>query len=228
VHDSELNVTQSSNAVSNWGDQTANALAFIQATAAQKPVYTANAFGSRHSLHLTQTGVTTTTSCMSTATKKVFAAGLSYFVVAKWTSSDATMQGYAGDAPLTIISDKSGSIYNDWGASAGNIVYNQFIAGWNTQNRGSGLNDGVARLIGVTHVSATGVVTQYVGATAQGTTSTFTYQTTYNGYDSLGCGFNKNDGFDGDIGMVVTVAGVISAGDLTKLNRFCKAVWGTP
>ncbi len=229
VHDSELGVTQSSNAVSNWSDQTANALAMIQATAAKKPVYTANAFGTRHSLHFTQTGVTTTTSCMGTATKKVLASGLSYFVVAKWTSTDTVQQGYSGDAPLTIISDSTGNIWNSWGASAGNIDYQQHTAGGDTsQLRGSGLNDGTARLIGATHVQSTGVITQYVGATQQGATSTQTYNATFNGYGCLGAGFNFNDGFDGDIGFVVTVNGVISAGDLTKLNNFCKAVWGTP
>lgn len=218
--DANKGVTAVATAVGTWVDQSANARSFGQATGANKPTQVAAVFGSLPCIRMTPQ------QWVRLATKITQAAGRSVFWVGKWTSADAAAAD-TNNTPLTVVGDSTGGVYTCVGASAATVALQQFSAGPTLYTKGSGLNDGNARLVGWTHDHTSGDAKAYVGATQAGTTAAaIGYQTGFNGYDSIGVGFGDVDGFAGDLGAVVIVNGVISGGDLTKLYAWSQQRFG--
>jgi hypothetical protein len=222
VYDAEKGITTATG-VSAWTDQSAAALNLAQATGANQPAYNASAFGTLHGLAFTGAHV------LSIGAPHLQAAGRSVLWVGKYTSAQSVHTGYPGDCPLTVVGDGSGGVNVNAGHNAGTISYQNYVAGWTETTRGASLNDGVARLYGVTH-DTSGNVKQYVGATQQGATATGqTYNTVTSGWDNIGQGFGGSaDGYIGTLGAVVVVDGIISGGDLTNLNAWAQQRFGTP
>ena len=219
--DANKGVTASAGAVGTWVAQDAGARSFSQATGANKPVQTAGVFGALPSIRFVAE------QWVRAASQSTQAAGVSWFHVTKWTSARATVTN-VNNVPLTIFGNSTGGVYNASGASNGAIAYQQYIAAANQYTRGSGFNDGAARLLGWVHDPA-GTLKAYAGTAQQGATLTgITYSTTFGGYDSIGSAQANVDGISGDIGAVVSVTGIISAGDLTKLNAWAQQRFGTP
>lgn len=219
--DAEKGVTAASNLVSDWADQSGNGNDLSEST--DKFTYTATDFGSLH-------GLTTDGTKQLVGSRHVQNLGRSIFWVTKHLSNKTSRVDYAGNSPLTVIGDETGSINCTAGFSAGELCYMNFIASWNETKRGSGLNDGVARLYGWTH-DLSGDLKGYVGAAQQGTTETGqVYDSTAEGYNAIGQGFGGGfgDGFVGDIAAALVINGIISGGDLTKLNGWSQQRWGTP
>ncbi len=219
VYDSEVGVTVSGANITGWADQSGGShdLASVAST---WPTYVATVFGSRHAVRFAATGLQQ----LRLAVHRAQTTGFSHFVIAKWTSSASYPSGHTGtyNAGLTLFSNYTSPAFNTWGASAGALDNIQFNGSdWDHDQRGSGLNDGAAHLIGVTHNQATGVIKQYVGAVQQGADATRTYSAS-NGWMNFGCG-DGSDGFRGDVAFAVDVTGVISAGDLAKLNTWSQS-----
>jgi hypothetical protein len=218
--DSNKGVTDAgSGHVSAWLDQGPNARNFLQATDALRPIQTAALFGALPGIRFTPQ------QRVALAVDRALVAGLSIFAVAKWTSTDAVTDAAFGGVPLAIVSEAT-TAFVSFGVSAGEIDYNQYIAGDNETKRGSGLNDGAARLIGVTHDHTSGDAKLYLGVTQQGATAVLTYSVAFNGYDTIGNDYLSADGFDGDMGAVIIVSGVISGGDLAKLYKWSQGRFG--
>ncbi len=229
VLDADIGVTPTGvgNEVDTWTDRVAS-VAFAQAAA--PPDEIAAVFGTLPGIRFSPNDFLTT----GGGTPRALASGTSIFAVAKWTATDSAASGGTANlnAPLTIIGETGGSAWFGFGASAGSVHYQAYDdaggASYATV-RGSGLNDGDPRLIGITHDAGTGDRKVYVGATQQGSTDTpAAYSVLYQTYDTVGAGYTGIDGFDGDLGAVVVVDGVISGGDLTKLNKWAQQRWGTP
>jgi hypothetical protein len=207
-------------AVSAWLDQSSNARNFVQATGANKPAQTASVFGTMPSIRFTPQ------QWVRLGTPVVLASGQSVFAVAKWTASTTFAgSGAQPDCPLTILGDAAGG-FGSFGTDAGVIRQVRYAGANVNTDRGSGLNDGNPRLIGATFDTVTNV-NAYVGATQQGSTDAGSANDTRNEYDSVGAGASTN-GWSGDLGAVVIVSGIISGGDLTKLNKWAQQRWGTP
>lgn len=225
--DANKGVTISLGAVTDWIDQSGNGRHFTQGTGANRPTQPSNVFGSLPSIHCSPQ------QWVGLASRVPLSSGLSVFAVAKWTSSDNSAAGAAfGNAPLSLVSEDLGSIVNHLlGASADALQYGNNNGAWVTYNRGSGLNTGNPIMIGWTHNSSTNDLKAYSGGAQLGTTiAGVVYQTGAfpAGYNVVGTDFLDEDGWDGDIGAVVVVQGIISGGDLTKLNAWSQQRWGTP
>lgn len=207
-------------AVSAWLAQDAGAKNFTQATGANKPAQVASVFGSLPAIR-----ITTQTQYVQTSDVSVNATGLSCFAVAKWTAG-TTGQTF-NNSPLTIVGDVNGSTFA-FGASAGQIDSRHYGSlGNQVVQRGSGLNTGAAFLIGATF-DTTSNAKCYLGATQQGATATDAGGLDGSSvYSSIGSGYNPDNGFIGDLGAVIIVLGVISGGDLTKLNAWAQQRFGT-
>lgn len=211
-------------AVNTWVDQSSNARSFTQSSGANKPAQTGIVFGALPSIRFTggQTFVALATAINLQTT------GVSIFAVAKWTDTTSTTPppGNPGNCPLTIVGDRTNA-YGSFGASAGAIRSNHYTGGVVLVDRGTTFNDGVARLIGATYDASTSVKV-YVGTAQQGATDVSGALVGTTTYDTIGAGYPATDGWVGDIGAVVIVAGVISGGDLTKLNSWSQQRFGTP
>lgn len=204
-------------AVSAWLDQSSNARNFVQASAPNKPAQTASQFGTLPSVRFAKE------QWVALAAEIATAAGASKFAVAKWTSTDAVAAG--NDlVPLCMIGSTLGG-WGGFGASAGALQAATYPLA--AASRGSGLNDGNPRLVGVTYDAVTNMKF-YLGTTQQGATSTTAAMDSRNAYDAIGNGAGSLDGFAGDLGAVIVVAGVISGGDMTKLNTWAQQRFGTP
>ncbi len=156
-----------------------------------------------------------------------FSGGISVFWVGKSTSTDSTETDNPNNLPLTVVGDSTTSVVENWGMSAGKIagIVTQGLALGTT----STFNDGVVRLLGSTHSTGNTFIT-YTGETVDRSQG-FTYNTLA-GFDTIGAGRGNGggatggDGYDGDLGAVVIVVGVISGGDLTKLHKWSQAGFG--
>lgn len=160
-----------------------------------------------------------------------FSSGVSIFSVAKWTSSDAAYT-YAGfNVPLTIVGGYDAAGWGGFGASAGSVAmasYNNAGATPSNGTKGAGLNDGSAHLIGATYDTGN-TVTYYADGSSLGTDSfASAYPSAWLRYWTVGQGYSAADGFDGTVGAIVIVNGIISSGDRTKLNTWAKQRFGTP
>jgi hypothetical protein len=212
--DSRKGVSLSGSDVTTWTEQSRSAA--YTGGLGNRPTRVATVFGSSPAIRFSpQQWVV--------GTRRALASGLSYFWVGKWTSSDTT-QGHPANPPLTVVGDDHSGTYGAGGASGGALSYVHYNAGYQNTTRGSGLNDGSARLCGWTHNSASGDIKAYVGTTQQGSTANVAYATATFSYTSVGVGWGPSvDGFDGDLGAVIVVSGVISAGDMTKLHKWARA-----
>lgn len=212
-----------------WLDQGPNGVNFTNSgSAGTHPVETASVFGSIPSLRWAQANNQT----MSCTQRDFFTAptGISIFAVIQTTTSDTTISASSGACPLSITGDQ-GNGNQSFGLNGGAVGY-AFQFATVGDSRGSGLTDGVAHLIGVTHLNddisgngSPGTIKAYIGAVQQGADATQVYNGT--GLDTIGNGFGVNDGFDGDLGSVVVVRGIITGGDLTKLNNWSQQRFGT-
>lgn len=152
--------------------------------------------------------------------------GSSKFAVVKFTSADATWDAYEGNAPLTVVGDRSGSVNTAMGFSGGALEITQYDGAWQRAARSAGLNDGATRLVGWTHAVSGGAANAYVGETQVGSTASLTYNTVNNGYTSIGAGYSDGDGYDGELGAVVVVSGVISSTDRTRMHKWARLSFG--
>lgn len=212
--DAEKGITDAgSGKVSQWLDQV-SAAAFTQGVNANRPVHTASMFGTLHSVKFTPQQWLAGTGFSAQSQ-------YSYFAVAKWTSSDASAAQPTYQPPLTIVGGSGG--WSGFGANSGTISLKKYDAA--EVARGSGLNDGNPHLIGVT-ADGTPNIKIYKGAVQQGATAT-PGGTLLAYFDTLGAGFSNVDGFDGDVGAIIAVAGVISGGDLTILNAWAAQRFNT-
>lgn len=206
--------------VTAWLDQSSNARNFVNAADdATCPDQTASVFGSLPSIRYAKENL------LALASEVVTASGASKFAVAKWTDSDATAAGFDA-VPLCIVGSMLGG-WGGFGASADALQAATYTGVQEVTTRGSGLNDGTARLVGCTYDGVTNMKL-YVGTSQQGATSTYAAIDNRNAYDTIGNGTGAADGFAGDLGAVVIVDGVISGGDLTKLDNWSKQRFDTP
>lgn len=217
--DSNKGVTVAGSNVTSWIDQ-ANANDFVQAVNANRPVRNAALFGALPGITFVQQKWVRLAGSVPLATAR------SVFWVGKTTSTDAAAAD-ANNVPLTVVGDSTGGCFTAAGMSAGALAYQQYIAGTNEYLRGSGLNSGGRKLMGWTH-SAGGDLKGYSAATQQGTTESGVTYDANNAYDSIGASQSDLDSFIGDLGAVIIVDQVITAGDLTKLNKWSMQRFGTP
>ena len=208
--------------VPTWTDQGPNARAFVQADGDRQPVRIAGAFGSLPSVRFTPNQF------VKLAEAALVEGGSSIFAVARWTATTdvSPAPGNPGNVPLTIVGDGTNG-YGAFGAKGGEIESNHYVGGAVLVNGGEALNDGVARLVGATY--DTTVTTRiYVGNAQQGEDHTSAALVGLNTYDSIGAGYPGADGWDGELGAVVIVVGVIPVEDRTKLDLWAQQRWGTP
>ena len=223
--DANKGVTASSNLVSAWLDQTSNALNATQSTGANKPTQTSSVFGTLPSIRCASNGTSST--FVQLASKRALTPnGFSFFWVGNTTSTRSSANSNLADQPVTSIGDHGSTPRSAAGMNNGAIGVNTDLAGWTF---GSGFNDGVSRLFGVTVSTGIGSanVKAYAGGTQQGATvTTAAYDPSNSGYDTIGAGFNNADGWVGDLGAVIAIKAVISGGDLTNLYAWAQQRWG--
>lgn len=216
--DSSKSVTDAgAGAVSSWIDQTGAADDFTQATGGLRPTLTASVFGTMPSIR------TTPTTILDATTGEAAVAGGSFFFVIKTTSADTTA-AESVNVPLTIL---GGSGWNGIGMNAGSPAIKVYDRA--EQAFGSGANDGNAHIIGITSDGTGGapVTKGYIDGSQVGVSDN-SAGTELIYYDKIG-GYLGGDGFDGDLGAIISVGGaVISGGDLTKLTNWAKQRFGTP
>ena len=152
--------------------------------------------------------------------------GSSIFAVASWTATAQVAAGSTANCPLTIVGDRT-SGYGAFGASADQVESNHYVGGPVRVHGGEGLNDGVLRLIGATHDTTT-TSAIYVGNVQQGPDDISAPLVGLNSWDTIGAGALGVDGWEGALGAVVIVPGVIDRGDRTKLDQWAWQRFGTP
>ncbi|MEY3212926.1 MAG: hypothetical protein RIT28_3407 [Pseudomonadota bacterium] len=208
-------------AVSAWLDQSPRGHEFEQSNAASQPTHVEGVFGGLSALRFTPDE-----HLRLDAPLDLSAQGSSIFAVAAWTSTDAEATGSPGNVPLTLVGDNTGA-YGAFGASAGAIVSNHYVGGSVVVQRGEGFNDGQVRLIGAAYDTEV-VVKLFVGNNQVGLDEGSAALIGANSVDSIGAGHPGADGWDGDVGAVVIVSGVIGVEDRTKLDLWAQQRFGTP
>lgn len=205
-----------------WLDQGPNARELTQADAAHQPTLAGGTYGSMPAVHFTPQQY------LRLPAPVEMLDGSSIFAVASWTATtDVTPPpGNVGNVPLTIVGDGV-SGYGAFGAAGGQIESNHYVGGPVPVRGGTDLNDGVVRLIGATYETTT-VTRVYVGNEQQGVDSISAPMIGLNTYDTVGAGYPGTDGWDGDIGAVVVISGVIDVDDRTKLDLWSQQRFGTP
>lgn len=225
-NDSSKGVTSGGGLITQWLDQVSG-VAF-NAAGALRPTLAASVFGSLSSVQVAGGQK------INSAGLNVLSAGMSLFHVGKTSTSFAAAGGVG--APGPIISAATGAVWGGWGYDSGAAcgLYDRWYNAAGTVApitlRGSGLNDGNVRMVGVTS-DTTPNRKLYVGTTQQGATDTPAggYDVVNTTFDSFfGDNFAGGDFFTGDTGAIITVNGVISGGDLTKLNAWSQQRFGTP
>lgn len=151
--------------------------------------------------------------------------GISAFWCANYTSSDTSTSQANINCPLTVMGDGSG--WGSLGHSGDALALAQFT-GSNQVSKGSGLNDGQWRHMGWT-IFANGGSSEakaYHGATQQGTTHTFSIDTSNLAFNQLGASYTAADGFDGKIRSFGAMAGVASATELSRWHKWDRLTHG--
>jgi hypothetical protein len=222
--DANKNVTQSVGSISSVADQN-SARTWDMASGLRQPQQVASVFGTLPSIRCASGSAT----CLQASAARDFhLTGSSQFFVGKTTSSNATAAQPNYNAPNTVL-----SWYNGWsgfGFSGADAWLQGFNPGGTASNSlstsGLSLNDGIARLLGITS-DASGNSSVYVGGAlhaieSSGALLAYGCSQVGAGAASPFDGSTSGDGLDGDIGAVILVSGIISAGDLAKL-----VVWAT-
>lgn len=213
--DANKGITLASGKVSAWASQGTTARSFAQGTAGSQPAQTASAFGTLPGVTFDGVDDFLSSSIVGPVD------GWSIFVVAKWTSTKSTATQPNFNAPLSMLGYSGG--WCGFGASAGAVAFKKYDKPIVT--RGSGLNDGLAHLIGATSPVTTPSIKAYLGDVQQGATETpGGVSTIY--YDRIGGGYMSVDFFAGHIGAALAVEGVISGANITKTNKWAQQRFG--
>lgn len=193
---------------SAWNDQGSGAKHLAQATDAQKPIVE----GGR----LIFTGAQVMT--LAAPDRGIAGGHYEAWFVGKTMCGDST--GNTGvSPPNTIVGAVNASAWNDFGFDEGELNYIEYTGGYQSRKRGSGLNDDVERLYGVSH--ETGAIKFYAGDAQQGTTlAVSTFDTTWTGWDSVGAGYQENDYAVASLGAVVVLREASDATFRTKLAKW--------
>ncbi|GAB3399423.1 IPT/TIG domain-containing protein [Flindersiella endophytica] len=224
--DSRKGVTVTGSDVITWTEQSRGAghMSFED----RRPTRVNRVFGSQPAIRFAKPGTPHNAQCVKAPAVRALDSGSSVFWVGKWTSTDTTAT-QTPNAPLTVVGDLSAVGYTMAGAKGGELRHSQYTgAAYTFTDRGSGLNDGTTRLVGWTHATS-GDLKAYVGTTQRGATATgISYFTQFNGWNAVGGGHGgdntrADDGFEGDLGAVVIVNGVITGTDMTKLHTWSRA-----
>lgn len=157
--------------------------------------------------------------------------GLSFLWVSKHTSTRSLANHGSQNVPLVVVSESSGDSFDGAGFRAGELGYSYFSGGWQHTYFGDGYNDGVARLYCITHSTAD-EVKGYVNTVQVGETTTgATYFANAQSWCCIGSGYRAepptdpyggDDGFEGDLGPVIVVAGIIAEHDHARLYQWCR------
>lgn len=218
--------TTSGNKVSAWLDQSANAVSFTQSTDAERPELVPNAIGSMPVLRYTKG------QSLGVASPRVSSTGLTYYIVARYTSTDTTKTD-SRDVPLTVIGNSTASGTNAAGFSGSSLAYTNIVAGTPTtytKVTSPALNDGQVWLSGWNHATGTGSgnLRPYVGSdlgdTAQA--GNVPYDTVNNGYDRIGVGHDPTDGFEGDLAAVIITRATPNLVNRQKLHKWAMQQFG--
>lgn len=204
------------------------------------PTREANAFGSLPGIRMLPVAGPPIVAAqwLNTPTRRGMASGMSIFWVSKHTSTRTVANHGTQNLPLTVTGDSTSNVFNGFGFSGGELGCSIFTSSFVKTYRGSGYNDGTARLYGWTWSTA-GDLKAYVngaqvGATATGITY---YGSLQNAWCAIGSGYRAettgdiyggDDGFDGLLGPVVVVNGVISGADLADLYTWSRAQGWVP
>ena len=208
--------------MASWTEQSRNDMLYTAYTGGTAPTAVANVFGTKPSVR----SVAGNSGFYKGAARSLTANGRSCFWVAKTTNVDAVVDAYAGNSPMTIVGDASGGIYCAGGMSSGSVDVTQYSAGsWTHKQFGGGLTDGNAHLAGFTH-DTSGNIRGYQDGQLLTAAANVPYGASNNEWSSIGIGYSGADGFIGDMGAVVVVAGVISATDYAKLTKWASQTWG--
>lgn len=210
------------NQVSSWADQGSGALALGQAgVALERPLLVPGALG-------TQPGIVFTgAQSLHLAARDVgIPAQYECYGIARHEDYVTPSQGAGNiDMPSPFIDNSLGSNYNGFGFDVGAISAREGNVSWVATTRGSGLNDGRARLVGES--LAAGACNIYVGNVQQGATdTTVSFNTTNTGWECLGQGFYPANRGRFVVGAVVVIKQATNATFRTKLNKWAKK-WGS-
>lgn len=218
--DAGRGVTEEAGAVSAWLDQGPAGHTLAQADASLRPRWVADAFGASGGLRFSGDA------WLRLAEASPLPEGRSTFAVARWTATDTATPASSANAPLTLLGDHTNG-YGSFGASGGAVASVHYVGGHVTVTRGEGLHDGAARLVGASVDPAT-VVKLYVGAEQVGLDGNSAPVIGLGTWDTVGAGANGLDGWEGDVGALVVVAGELARDDRLRLDEWAQQRFGTP
>jgi hypothetical protein len=119
----------------------------------------------------------------------------------KTTSTDGPPPVYEGDAPLTILGDGTGSVWDSFGVSNGHVVYTRFNGStWETFTGTAVVNDGAWHLLVATYDATDLGVTLYVDGVPDGSGTVTGPHAAQGGIDRYGRGYNAADNYTGALG----------------------------
>ncbi|WP_410671376.1 IPT/TIG domain-containing protein [Amycolatopsis sp. cmx-4-68] len=223
--DSRKGVTVAGSDVVTWTEQSRGLV--YMSFEDRRPTKIDRVFGSRPAIRFAKPGAPHNAQCVKGPTL-LLPNGSSVFWVGNWASTDTTAT-QTPNVPLTVVGDLSAVAYTMAGAKAGELRHSQYTgAAYTLTDRGSGLNDGTTRLVGWTHAT-NGDLKAYVGTTQRGATATgIPYFTQFNGWNAVGGGYGgdntrADDGFEGNLGAVIIVNGVLTGTDMAKLHTWSRA-----
>lgn len=224
--DANKGVTTSGLFVTQWVDQSANGVILTQASGStNQPSRIGSVFGALPSIRWDGTN----RFLENTSGVRVLGSGQSMFVIGR-TAANVTTQGNVSDAPMTIVGDYTSSTeWNEFGMHGGSVCLEPYnnagtIRYEQLSTSGNNLIDGSPHIFGFTQSNASpSIVTLYIDgvAVSNSGSSPADYPTTHMGWRNVGRGFsNVADEYNGDIGAIVIVNGVISSGDRAKLHAW--------
>ncbi len=217
-YDSEVGVSTTGSNVTTWATQT-GALD-LGNVGSEWPTYVASVFGTRHAVRYTDRR-----QILQLASHRVNAAGQTRFMICQYRSSVPSI-ALASQCGMTMFSDSPAPVYDSWGLDAGRmdrVCYNG--SDWNHYQRASSLNDGLPRLLIMSHATSN-VIKQYVGNVQQGADANHAYNTGTFGWQNVGVA-DGSDGYVGDIAVLGSCNGIMSAGDRSDLDVWSKSTYGT-
>lgn len=202
-----------------------------EAQQAWKPLWKPAVFSWNPSFRMDPTWPTRKTTGLRLDATRHLPDGHTFLWISKHTSSkDYT--GHTQNIPMTVMGECSSDTFNGAGFSAGELAYSYFSSpGWQEAHFGSGYNDGVARLYGITHATS-GDIKGWVNGEQVGSTATSIHYGSLHSWACIGSGYRLeepeehydggDDGFVGDLGPVIVVSGVISTEDHGRLLQWAR------